>query len=62
MARSNMHYKYVHFGGGESMKDLLRIKGILKDDKQSINILQPKTCPHRNLTDQMRSSASSVIS
>jgi integrase/DNA-binding protein H-NS len=44
--RSNMHYKYVHFGGGESMKDLLRIKGIIKDEKQSINILQPKTCPH----------------
>jgi hypothetical protein len=44
--RSNMHYKYVHFTGGESMKDLLRVKGILKDDKQSTNILQPKTCPH----------------
>jgi len=41
-----MHYKYVHFGGGESMKDLLKAKGILKDEKQSINILQPKTCPH----------------
>jgi integrase/recombinase XerD len=45
-ARSNMHYKYVHFGGGESMKDLLKVKGILKDDKHSVNILQPKICPH----------------
>lgn len=43
--RSNMHYKYVHFSGGESMKDLLKAKGILKDEKQ-LNILQPKTCPH----------------
>src|SRR5215831_3299286 len=45
-ARSNMHYKYVHFGGGESMKDLLKVKGILKDEKHSVNILQPKICPH----------------
>jgi integrase/recombinase XerD len=43
--RSNMHYKYVHFGGGESMKDLLKVKGIFKDENQSINILQPKICP-----------------
>jgi integrase/recombinase XerD len=45
-ARSNMHYKYVHFNGGESMKDLLRAKGIIKDEKQSINILRPKSCPN----------------
>jgi integrase/recombinase XerD len=45
-ARSNMHHKYVHFSGGESMNDLLKAKGILKDDKHSVNILQPKTCPH----------------
>jgi DNA-binding protein H-NS len=44
--RSNMHYKYVHFRGGESMKDLLKAKGILKEDKHLVNILQPKTCPH----------------
>jgi integrase/recombinase XerD len=44
--RSNMHYKYVHFSGGESMKDLLKAKGILKDDVTTKNILQPKTCPH----------------
>ena len=44
--RSSMHYKYVHFSGGESSKDLLRAKGILKDDKQFVNILQPKICPH----------------
>ncbi|MGA9151362.1 MAG: hypothetical protein WBZ36_12355 [Candidatus Nitrosopolaris sp.] len=43
--RSNMHYKYVHFNGGESMKDLLKAKGIFKEEKQ-VNILQPKTCPH----------------
>ncbi|MGB6530082.1 MAG: zinc ribbon domain-containing protein, partial [Candidatus Nitrosopolaris sp.] len=43
--RSNMHYKYVHFSGGESMKDLLKAKGILQDDKQ-VNVLQPKTCPN----------------
>jgi hypothetical protein len=40
-----MHYKYVHFSGGESMKDLLKAKGIIKDEKQP-NILAPKTCPH----------------
>lgn len=45
-ARSNMHYKYVHFSGGESMKDLLKAKGIVKEDKHFTNILQPKTCPH----------------
>lgn len=44
--RSNMHYKYVHFSGGESMKDLLKAKGILKDDVTTKNILQPKICPH----------------
>jgi len=44
--RSNMHYKYVHFSGGESMKDLLKVKGILKEDEQSINVLKPKVCPH----------------
>ena len=44
--RSNMHHKYVHFSGGESMNDLLRAKGILKEDKQSTNILQPKNCPN----------------
>jgi hypothetical protein len=27
------------------MKDLLKAKGILQDDKQSTNILQPKICP-----------------
>jgi integrase len=43
--RSNMHYKYVHFSGGESMNDLLKAKGILKEDKM-VNILQPKTCPN----------------
>jgi integrase/recombinase XerD len=45
--RSNMHYKYVHFSGGESMKDLLKAKGILKEDKQA-NILAPKICPNPN--------------
>jgi integrase/recombinase XerD len=25
--RSNMHYKYVHLGGGEATNDLLRAKG-----------------------------------
>ena len=44
--RSNMHYKYVHFSGGESMKDLLKAKGILKDEKHSVNVLAPKMCPH----------------
>jgi integrase/recombinase XerD len=43
---SNMHRRYVHFRGGESMKDTLRAKGIIKDEKQSINILQPKSCPN----------------
>ncbi len=44
--RSNMHYKYVHFSGGEATNDLLKAKGIIKDDKNSINILQPKSCPN----------------
>ena len=28
------------------MNDLLRIKGVLKDEKHSVNILEPKKCPH----------------
>jgi integrase/recombinase XerD len=44
--RSNMHYKYVHFRGNESQDDLLRAKGIIKEDKRSVSILQPKTCPN----------------
>jgi hypothetical protein len=47
-ARSNMHSRYVHFRGGESMTDLLKVKGIVKDDKRSINILKPKICPNCN--------------
>ncbi|MGC2573572.1 MAG: site-specific integrase, partial [Candidatus Nitrosopolaris sp.] len=43
--RSNMHYKYVHFRGNESEDDLLRAKSIIKDDKESVNILTPKICP-----------------
>jgi len=45
-ARSNMHYRYQHFRGNESHNDLLRAKGIIKDDKESVNILQSKTCPN----------------
>jgi len=45
-ARSNMHHKYVHFGGGEATNDLLRLRGVIKDEKQSNNILQPKICPN----------------
>jgi len=41
--RSNMHYKYVR--GNESEEDLLRVKGIIKDNKESVNILTPKICP-----------------
>jgi hypothetical protein len=62
-ARSNMHYKYVHFSGGESMKDLLKAKGILKDDKK-VNILQPKTCPHckePNRPDARRRTSSQYV-
>jgi integrase/recombinase XerD len=44
--RSNMHHRYVHLTGGESMKDLLKAKGILKEDKLLINKLQPKPCPN----------------
>ena len=44
--RSNMHYKYVHFSGNEAKNDLLRAKGLLRDEKEQVNILQPKTCPH----------------
>jgi integrase/recombinase XerD len=42
---SNMNRKYVHFSGGEATNDLLRAKGIIKDEKQSVNVLQPKACP-----------------
>src|SRR5215472_610662 len=31
--------------GGESMKDLLKSRGIIRDENQSINLLQPKPCP-----------------
>ena len=41
-----MNRRYVHFNGGESMGDLLKLKGIVKDDKRSINILKPKQCPN----------------
>jgi hypothetical protein len=45
-SRSNTHHKYVHFRGNESQDDLLRAKGIIKDNKESMNILQPKPCPN----------------
>ena len=45
-ARSNMHYRYQHLRGNESQDDLLRAKGIIKDDKESMNVLRPKPCPH----------------
>lgn len=38
--------KYVHFRGNEAKKDLLRTKGLLRDEKV-LNILEPKMCPHR---------------
>ena len=44
-ARSNMHYRYQHLRGNESQDDLLRAKGIIKDDKESMNVVQPKPCP-----------------
>ncbi|MFY9868144.1 MAG: hypothetical protein WAK17_00335 [Candidatus Nitrosopolaris sp.] len=43
--RSNMLAKYVHFRGNEAKKDLLRTKGLLRDEKV-VNILEPKMCPH----------------
>ena len=51
---SNMHIRYVHFRGGESMQDLLKIKGVIKEGEQSVNILTPKICPsckHQNTPD-----------
>jgi hypothetical protein len=42
---SRMHIRYLHYSGGESTKELLRKKGILKDELIK-NILQPKICPH----------------
>jgi hypothetical protein len=41
---SNMHRRYVHLSGGESMKCLLKVKGIVDDEKQ-INMLESKSCP-----------------
>lgn len=43
---SNMNRRYIHLRGGESMNDLLKAKGIVKDENQSINILEPKKCPY----------------
>jgi integrase len=45
-ANSNMHRRYVHFRGNESQDDLLKAKGIIKEDRHSVSILQVKTCPH----------------
>jgi integrase/recombinase XerD len=42
---SNMNVRYQHFSGGEATNDLLVAAGIINEDKQSINILQSKTCP-----------------
>jgi hypothetical protein len=41
---SNMHRRYVHLRGGESMKCLLKVKGIINDEKR-INMLESKACP-----------------
>jgi integrase/recombinase XerD len=54
---STMNRRYQHFSGGEAMNDLLKAKGVLKDDKHSINILQPIICP----SCPMHNFASSVI-
>jgi len=43
---SNMNRRYIHLRGGESMNDLLKAKGIVKNENQSINILEPKKCPY----------------
>ena len=43
--RSNMHHRYVHLRGNEAKHDLLRAKGIIKDNKESVNVLQPKPYP-----------------
>ena len=42
---SNMNRRYQHFSGGEATNDLLKAKGVLKEDKHSINILQSIICP-----------------
>ncbi|HXX98342.1 MAG TPA: tyrosine-type recombinase/integrase [Candidatus Bathyarchaeia archaeon] len=42
---SNMYKRYQHFSGGEAANDLLRAKGIIKEDNQAVNILSPKACP-----------------
>jgi integrase/recombinase XerD len=45
-SRSNMQHRYVHLTGGEAMTDLLKAKGVLKEDKLLVNKLQPKPCPN----------------
>lgn len=45
-ARSQMHHKYVHLSGGEATKNILKARGIIKEGKQSVDILQPKVCPN----------------
>jgi hypothetical protein len=55
--RSQMHHKYVHLGGGEASNDLLKAKGMIKDDKHSVNILSPKICPNPNCKESNRPDA-----
>jgi hypothetical protein len=62
--RSIMHHKYVHFRGNESEEDLLRLKGIIRDDKESVNILAPKICPFcktSNTPNVLRSERHSIL-
>ena len=45
---SNMHRRYVHLRGGESMKYLLKARGIVKDQDQTRSgVLVEQNAPHR---------------
>ncbi len=43
-----MDLKYIHLKGGEAKNAILKPKGIVTDEKQVINKLQPKYCPACN--------------
>lgn len=44
--RSQSHLKYIHYFGNESNESLLEAYGVVTRDKEQINALQYKSCPH----------------
>src|SRR5207247_2989414 len=46
--RSQMHLKYIHYFGNESIEGILEAYGIIPKDKQRSDALKPKQCPNCN--------------